>query len=398
MYTLTLIDSDNFDVVIIGGGIAGLTTACALVGQGLKILIVDQGEFGQQASWAGGGILSPLRPWRYSLWHSEMTIYSLSELNKLQSQLGLAGFSFEWLKRGMLYLDEPFAPVKAWQQNAAGPVVLLEGRKLSQHIRKLKLAGAPQQAVWLPEVGSVRSPRLIKACVAYLRLCSDVTLQSYCQAKLAEPTLIEPSMIANSESTDGLRGVRLTYSDAKPDARVYAKHIVVASGAWTDQVLMTGSKLVQPVRGQMLCYETGPALQTIVMAGEHYLLPRADGAILAGSTTEHVDFDTGTTSQARSILRSFSVQIVPGLARIEPSFHWSGLRPMNRAGEQPLLGPLAPGLWLNTGHFKNGIVHAPGAARLIADGILNRPIVLAWPSLIQTELFKLVAQRAKAHA
>lgn len=148
------------------------------------------------------------------------------------------------------------------------------------------------------------------------------------------------------------------------------------AAAWTASLLgsLVADWRITPVRGQMLLFHAAPGqVRHIVLQGEHYLVPRRDGRILAGSTLEYVGFDKSTTRRAYDELHAAAVAVIPALARCPVEQHWAGLRPGSAQGI-PLIGmhPQRRGLFINAGHFRNGVVTGPASARLLADMIFDR--------------------------
>jgi glycine oxidase len=122
-------------------------------------------------------------------------------------------------------------------------------------------------------------------------------------------------------------------------------------------------------------------LPSMVLAKGRYAIPRRDGHILVGSTLEHEGFDKTPTDAALESLKASAVELIPALADAEVVGHWAGLRPGSPDGI-PFIGPLAgfEGLWLNCGHYRNGLVLAPASCQLLADLLLGRePIIDAQP-------------------
>lgn len=131
---------------------------------------------------------------------------------------------------------------------------------------------------------------------------------------------------------------------------------------------------IGPVRGQMLLFRAAPGqVQHIVQKDDHYLVPRRDGRVLAGSTVEYVGFDKSTTHQAYDELHAAAVALIPALMQCPVEHHWAGLRPGSAQGI-PLIGCHAQrsGLYINAGHFRNGVVTGLASARLLADVIFKR--------------------------
>jgi glycine oxidase len=119
------------------------------------------------------------------------------------------------------------------------------------------------------------------------------------------------------------------------------------------------------------------ALRRIVLKGGRYVIPRRDGAVVAGSTLERAGFDKSTTAAARAELEGAARALVPALAGCAVEAQWAGLRPGSPEGV-PLIGehPAVQGLFVNTGQYRNGILLAPACARLLGDLVVGRaPVV-----------------------
>jgi glycine oxidase len=160
--------------------------------------------------------------------------------------------------------------------------------------------------------------------------------------------------------------------------RIYAPVVVAASGAWAS-ALMTASAvdvpamLIEPVRGQMLCFDARPPLaRHVIYSPRGYLVPRMDGRLLAGSTTEHAGFDKRVTAVGVHTILTNALEIAPQLGQLSLVDAWSGLRP-RAADDLPVLGAAAQtrGLFYAVGHYRNGILLAPITGKLIAEEIAS---------------------------
>jgi glycine oxidase len=154
-----------------------------------------------------------------------------------------------------------------------------------------------------------------------------------------------------------------------------AAYYVVAGGAWSGELLEpTGIHLpIQPVRGQMILFKGAPGLVSrITLYQGRYAIPRRDGHVLFGSTLEYTGFDKQTTSAARRELTQAAVELLPRLGDLPIERHWAGLRPGSPDGT-PLVGPHPEidNLYINAGHFRNGVVLGLASARLLADLLLQ---------------------------
>jgi glycine oxidase len=136
---------------------------------------------------------------------------------------------------------------------------------------------------------------------------------------------------------------------------------------------------IRPIRGQIVLYRPyQPLLQQVLMLGKRYLVPRADGRILAGSTEEpEAGFDRTTTPEAIAELQQFAAEIVPELDLVEVEAVWSGLRPACGLGG-PVIGRLPgfPNIVVAAGHFRSGVQLSLGTAELVRALVMNEePIV-----------------------
>ena len=158
------------------------------------------------------------------------------------------------------------------------------------------------------------------------------------------------------------------------DGRVEADAVVLAAGSWSSLVggLPKEIPRVTPVRGQMVLLEERPVrMQTIVFGPGGYVVPRGDGRVLCGSTLEHVGFRRDVTAGGVSSILARSIELVPRLATAEFSDAWASFRPQT-SDDRPLVGAsVVPGLFLATGHHRNGILLAKYSANAVADAILG---------------------------
>jgi len=150
-----------------------------------------------------------------------------------------------------------------------------------------------------------------------------------------------------------------------------ADQVVVAAGAWSAQLLATlGLEIpVKPMKGQMILFKCAEDfLPSMVLAKGRYAIPRRDGHVLVGSTLEHAGYDKTPTEEALASLKASAIELLPELAGAEVVGHWAGLRPGSPEGV-PYIGrvPGHEGLWLNCGHYRNGLVLAPASCQLFAD-------------------------------
>ncbi|BCG65806.1 MAG: glycine oxidase [Methyloprofundus sp.] len=347
------------DITFIGGGITGLLSARLFALSGASVTIIDKNEIGQESSWAGGGILLPLYPWRQADAITQLVLPSIAGYAELaRALIAVTRLDPEYIVSGLLMTDLPdLAKAQDWCTRTA-----IAYHAATQE-QKTTFPQIQDQSLWLPEIAQARNPRLLKALKQDL-LQRGVKIIENC-------TIAEVKLNAQDISE-----VMSTSKEVFP-----INQLVISAGAWTGKLWaqLLGSAVnpveVFPVKGQMLIFDA-PAntLDYMVLENDRYLIPRRDGKILCGSTVELQDFDKTTTEQAKQSLAAFATKILPVLADFPISHHWAGLRPGTKQGipyidKHPEISNLA----ISAGHFRNGFAMGPASAQLLYDLITNNP-------------------------
>ncbi|MBI1173805.1 MAG: glycine oxidase ThiO [Sideroxydans sp.] len=332
--------------IVAGGGAVGLATAQVLLQAGHAVVLLERGTIGQEASWAGGGILSPLCPWDYSDAVTRLATRGAVLFEAWVHGLREAtGIDPEYEQSGMLVLP-PCDAQLAQQWCARNDVPL---RQVNAADYDLQLPG---DALLLPQVAQVRNPRLLQA----LRK----------QVEMLGGHIVENCAVQEFEAEGG-RVRKLLTSCGEYSADGY----IVTAGAWSKQVLgqYALDLDIKPVRGQMLLYRFDtPPLPHIVLQKDLYLIPRRDGHLLVGSTLEDVGFDKSTTTAACAELMQRAQRLLPQLRDMPVVQQWAGLRP-GSPHNVPTIGrhPHLENLYLNSGHFRYGVTMAPASAEILLN-------------------------------
>jgi glycine oxidase len=356
------------DFQIIGGGVIGLLMARELASAGATVTIVERGTCCSEASWAGGGIVSPLYPWRYSAPVTALASVAQSAYPALAAELlSETGIDPELETTGLLMLDAmDAAEALAWAASAGKQMQALDAAAIHRH--DPGLGKHFEHGLWMPDIANIRNPRLGQALLASLRSQPGVEILEH--AELLRIDWMQ---------SGGKRQVRaLKVSQGGVLHTLPAGQVIVAAGAWSGRLLASADVAlpVVPVKGQMLLYATPTRLlRSIILSQGRYLIPRRDNLVLVGSTLEHDGFDKSLSADARGSLRDSAIDMLPALANIPVKQQWAGLRP-GAPGGIPSIGQLPSwsNLYVNAGHFRNGLVLAPASARLLADILLGRPL------------------------
>jgi glycine oxidase len=347
------------NVAIIGGGVIGLSIARALRRRGITdITIVEKGDFGREASWAAGGILAPQVEADSANEFFRLACASRDMYQQFASGLEKeSGVEVELDTTGTLYVgfndadEAEFRRRFDWQRRKGLKVEWLDG----DTARRLEtcLSDRVRCALRFPDDYQVDNRKLVQALVR-ANENDGVRLISDCDVDRLQ---IEHSRVRGIETSQGA---------------IKANTVVVAAGAWSSNL---ADIAVEPVRGQMLCFAAKPGFaRHVIYSARGYLIPRHDGRLLAGSTTEHVGFDKRVTEEAITKIKDMAFEIAPAIESLLLIDSWAGFRPKANDG-LPVLGRSSDidELIYATGHYRNGILLAPVTGQLIAGVIAGKP-------------------------
>jgi glycine oxidase len=347
------------DVVIIGGGVIGLSIAWRAATAGLSVTVVEESP-GRGASWAAAGLLAPIT----EVHHGEeqvlqLGVASLEMYPSFVAELeDLTGASVAYRSQGTLIV----AP------NADDFAALGDLYKLQQEL------GLVSRALKRRDARSLE-PSLAPAFRAAWLIEGDHQIDNRALAdalgaacRMSGVQMITDVAVAIDVTSDRARGVKLA-----SNSTVACDRVVLAAGCWSSAIDGIPDDVrppVRPVKGQLL-YLRGPADPPLIAHNvrglDVYLVPRRDGRIVVGATVEEQGFDTTVTAAAVYQLLRDAYELVPGLGELELLECVAGLRP-GSPDNAPMLGESGlEGLLVATGHYRSGILLTPLTAETMTE-------------------------------
>lgn len=345
------------DVIVIGGGVIGMSAAWKIGQTGRKVLLLEQSSLGQEASQAAAGMLG-----------AQLEVASDGDFFRLcvesrnlyptfsQDLYEETGIDIQLTHNGILHLAQT------------------EDEVLSLKNRAKWQEEAGLSTKWLHAQEVANQEPLVNMCEGALLLPND--------SNISAPSLTKALSVATSKRATVMEGTQVYTIIAKPEyvevitnsGTFTSKRVIVAAGAWAERLLtQIGFPFhVYPVKGQVCQIRPTKEnhLHHTIFSDHAYLVPKRDGTIIVGATEDHHSgFDQRVTASSTAILLAALQRIAPDLANSQFERVWSGLRPGSPTS-LPVLGPIAHAnnVWVAAGHFRNGVLLAPITAQLaLAD-------------------------------
>ena len=365
--------ANNYDVLIVGGGVIGLSLAWELSQHGAKVCVVDRRQFGMEASWAGAGMIPPGPASLGISGATSVRATPFEQLAGLSQQLHqkwherlleLTGIDNEYCRDGAVHLAFTEDEARVLDAKAARWGELgIEYREIdATGVGELEPCLASQAAKYarvyhLPGETSLRNPRHLRAVL------------TACQ--MAGVNLRSGIAVQKFEGSDN----RLTHAMTS-EGPISADHFCLAAGSWSGQLVAgLGFELpVRPVRGQIVLLNGNVGLiRRTINVGPRYFVPRRDGRLLVGSTQDDAGFLKENTAAGVGELMRFAQTIAPEVGELAIETCWSGLRP-GTPDDLPYLGPMPAHKngWVATGHFRSGLQLSPATAVVMRALILGQ--------------------------
>jgi glycine oxidase len=356
----------KFEVAVAGGGLIGGSIALELSRAGLSVGVFDRQEPGQEASWAGAGILSPapesaamisLVP----LGKASMAIYP--EFVRMVEEISgqSAGYRPKGTLQALFSRDarEELSTVIALHHGLglkAEPLRAEDARELEPSLSEDLEAG-----VLRPDEASVDNRAMTQAVM---------------EAARRSGVQFFPESSVDAIWREGGKCVGISLKDEK----IAAQWTVIAAGCFSASIEGVAAYApVRPAKGQIIALRADDLkIERVLWSEKIYLVPRNDGRILAGATVEYTGFEKGVTAGGIEKILSGALELSPGLADARVEETWAGLRP-DSPDHLPILGPTdLDGLLIATGHFRGGILLTPITAKLISEWVTQQRVSVDW--------------------
>jgi glycine oxidase len=337
----------TWDVIVIGGGIIGLSLSIELRKSGASVLVVERGEPGREASHAAGGMLVDC---------GAETLAALQALATASARM-YPEFAHELQVESGMNVD----------LRDQGAIVLLPPEQLHGGLWSTLAGALPYSLAEVePSLADPKRPAFF----------------------LKERSVDPRALTAAAFATARLRGVDISSGDEVTEVNMsdgrasgvttrktsfLAGKVVNCAGAWSGQIAHP-SFPTRPVKGQMLCLVSPSRrlLRHVIRAPEVYLIPRSDGRIIVGTTVEEAGFDKRTDVATIQRLHRAAISLIPELRNARIVEDWAGLRP-GTPDALPILGVSSTaGYYAATGHFRDGILLAPITAKVMAQVIQGK--------------------------
>lgn len=347
-------------VAIVGGGVMGCATALELDKRGAEVVLLERAIPGAEASSAAAGILGAQIESHSPGPLVDMFVKARGEYRAWSEELkSITGIDIGYRETGVLraeYTEKEanlLRDLVGWQKSAGLRAELIDGKRAREI--EPELSDEIISAAHFPDDGQIDPPALLRALVAAI---------ARTKIEMRSGATVE-RVISHSGKCTGV-----ILSDGNGASELHADAVVLAAGSWSS--LVPGAKEmfaeVRPVRGQIvLLEERPPRLRVTVLGGGAYAVPRGDGRVICGSTMELVGFRREVTASGVQSILNGTLRLAPSLGNATLASTWSSFRPQVN-GDAPLIGKSdLPGLFLATGHHRNGIL----LAKLTADAVTN---------------------------
>jgi glycine oxidase len=365
---------DRREVIVVGGGVIGLSIAWRVAQSGISVTLLDRDGFGSGATRAAAGMLAPVAEAEFG------------DAGRTLLELGLSSAA-SWPQFAAKLERDSGLPSTL---RPGGTLVLARDRDEAEALER-QLAYRQRLGLAVVRIAPARARELEPALSPSLRLALEIPGESSVDPRRVCDALVLAARAAGAELREHCEVVGLVRSGGRVSGvalagggELKADHVVLAAGAWSGDL---SNVRVRPVKGQIMRLRDGdgPGLvgRTLRFEGG-YVVTRGDGSYVLGASSEERGFDTTVTARPIYELLRDASELVPGLLDLEIEEITVGLRPAT-PDNLPLIGTSdEDGLILACGHYRNGILLAPLTATLVLralEGAVSSAPERSWRSL-----------------
>ena len=352
-----MIEQKNiFDIIIVGGGIIGLSIACEMAEKGKKVILFEKNKIGMEASWAAAGTLEPI-------WDTEGDSEILLQI-KLKSEALWRDFSQNIQKETNIDVEYNSSGGILIAMNSAEMLQLEKTHEVAtKYGIKSKILSKEEIISMEPSVNTKIFGGIFLASECYVnpRKVTEALCKYFKKmgGKIHENTKVTDLL---EDATGTIIGVSLSSHN------IFAKQVVTCAGPWSSE--LTEIK-IKPIKGYMLCFagECAPKIgHVIIHRNSIRILRRKDDKVMAIGMMEDVGFDRELKEESLMVMCDNAKKIIPSLNGAGIIETCSGFRPQGE-DQFPVVGKIKDGLYVATGHYKDGILLAPITAKIMCKSL-----------------------------
>ncbi len=348
------------DVVIVGGGIIGLSIGWQLLRRHVEVTLIDRGEAGKAASWLAAGMLAP---------NAEVGFEEIDFLKFGEKSLSLYPAFLDTLKE-----DSGIAvPL-----DRCGTLMIALDRDDSEYLKRLyefrkslKLPAEWMSGSKARELEPMLSPKVVSG----LWLANDAQIDNRLLVSALKQAFLNKggTLIEQCRAHSIDVSARALHTEL---GTIEFSQLILAMGCWSRHIGGIREEHlppVRPVKGQILTLQMSKelTLSKVVRSPRVYLAPKPDGRLVVGATSEERGFDESITAGGVLDLLQEAYEAVPAIYELTLQEVRVGLRPASRDNE-PILGESPyPNIFYATGHYRHGILLAPVTAHEMSNYLLN---------------------------
>lgn len=355
------------EVLIVGAGVQGCSLAYQLSKRGHRVMVIEKDTIAAGASKAAAGMLGAQSEWEGSDLFQEFALESRALFEEVVPEVeALSGMDVSYVNNGMLKPVWDKAGEDKYRR-AAGRGYGTEWLSAHEALRREPALSENIRGAWsIPKDGQLRAFEWTMALSEAAKACGAIIRENTSAERLLE--------------ADGrIYGVKTN------EEMIEAKEVVFTGGSAGAELLDEKDFTLYPVKGECLSVRMPHGnLKHTLHTPQVYIVPKKDGEIFIGATEKPGDSSTGVSVASMQELMKAAVHLVPNLKHASIERFWSGVRPQTGDG-LPYMGQTSRGLWVMTGHYRNGILLSALSGQWMAARIEGESVREDWKHLFAVD-------------